>query len=108
MEYTVTSIEYATLLCTHVLLCTQIRPLCKWLQGAVGSVDLGRFVWGLAVLDHLPKTVAARLYRKLASQPLTSFTAETLDQILQVICCPALCHAVLGFSAMLCFIVLTH
>lgn len=70
------------------------------LQGAVGSVELSRLLWGLAVLDHLPKAVAGRLYQKLASQPLTSFTADTLDQILQVLCCAVLCRSLSCFTAL--------
>ncbi len=79
------------------------------LQG-VGPVEVTRFLWGLAVLDHLPKPAAAGLYDKLAQMPLTSFTAECLDQILQVLRCAVLCclafeghevacHAVLRLTA---------
>ncbi len=53
---------------------------------AVGAVEVSRLLWGLAVLDKLSKTAAASLYNKLAQVPLNSFTAESLDQILQV--CP--------------------
>ena len=58
-------------------------------------MEVTRLLWGLAVLDHLPKPAAASLYDKLAQMPLTSFTAECLDQILQVLCCAVLCCAVL-------------
>lgn len=47
-------------------------------------MEISRLLWGVAVLDHLPKTLAVTLCKRLASLPLTSFTAETLDQILQV------------------------
>jgi len=71
------------------------------LQG-VGPVEVTRFLWGLAVLDHLPKPAAAGLYDKLAQMPLTSFTAECLDQILQVLCCAVLCCAVLCCAVLCC------
>jgi len=71
------------------------------LQG-VGPVEVTRFLWGLAVLDHLPKPAAAGLYDKLAQMPLTSFTAECLDQILQVLCCAVLCCAVLCCTVLCC------
>ena len=58
-------------------------------------MEVTRLLWGLAVLDHLPKPAAAGLYDKLAQMPLTSFTAKCLDQILQVRCCALLCCAVL-------------
>ena len=54
-------------------------------------MEVTRLLWGLAVLDHLPKPAAAGLYDKLAQMPLTSFTAKCLDQILQVRCCAVLC-----------------
>ncbi len=72
---------------------------CCALQG-VGPVELTRLLWGLAVLDQLPKAAAAGLYDKLAQMPLTSFTAECLDQILQVLCCAVLCCAVLCCAAL--------
>jgi len=76
------------------------------LQG-IGPVEVTRLLWGLAVLDHLPKPAAAGLYDKLAQMPLTSFTAECLDQILQVLRCAVLCCAasrlrVMRLHAMLC------
>ena len=70
-------------------------------------MEVTRLLWGLAVLDHLPKPAAAGLYDKLAQMPLTSFTAECLDQILQVLCravlcCDALCCAALRCAALCC------
>ena len=52
-------------------------------------MEVSRLLWGLAVLDHLPKTAADSLYKKLATLHLASLTAESLDQILQVSCCAA-------------------
>ena len=57
-------------------------------------MEVCRLLWGLAVLDHLPKAAAEGLYKKLATLHLASLTAESLDQILQVPCCAVLCHAV--------------
>ena len=74
---------------------------CCALQG-VGPVEVTRLLWGLAVLDQLPKPAAAGLYDKLAQMPLTSFTAECLDQILQVLCCAVLCCAALRCAALRC------
>ena len=70
---------------------------CCALQG-VGPVEVTRLLWGLAVVDQLPKPAAAGLYEKLALMPLTSFTAECLDQILQVLCFAVLCCAALHFK----------
>ena len=71
------------------------------MQG-LGPVEVSRLLWGLAVLDQLPKAAAGRLYDQLAHLPLTSFTAECLDQILQVPC-PALpCRAVLCCAVLCC------
>lgn len=53
-------------------------------------MEVSRLLWGLAVLDHLPKTAAEGLYKKLATLHLASLTAESLDQILQVPCCAVL------------------
>lgn len=66
-----------------------------------GPVEVCRLLWGLAVLDQLPKTAGASLYNKLAQMPLTSFTAESLDQVLQVRCA-ALCCAVRRCAALCC------
>ncbi|DBA85926.1 TPA: hypothetical protein ACH3X1_005470 [Trebouxia sp. C0004] len=60
-----------------------LQASATWSEG-VGPVEVSRLLWGLAVLDELPKPAAAGLYDKLAQMPLTSFTAECLDQILQV------------------------
>lgn len=59
----------------------------------LGPVEVTRLLWGLAVLDQLPKAAAGRLYDQLAHLPLTSFTADCLDHILQVPCCAVLCCA---------------
>ena len=66
-----------------------------------GPVEVCRLLWGLAVLDQLPKTAAASLYNKLAQMPLTSFTAESLEQVLQVRCGAVLRCAVLCFEPVL-------
>lgn len=55
-------------------------------------MEVSRLLWGLAVLDHLPKAAAASLYKKLGTLPLASLTAESLDQILQV---TLLCYTLL-------------
>ena len=78
----------------------QAGVTCCDLQG-VGPVEVTRLLWGLAVLDQLPKPAAGGLYDKLAQMPLTSFTAECLDQILQV-CCAVLCCAVLCCAVLCC------
>ena len=77
-------------------------------------MEVSRLLWGLAVLDHLPKPAAVSLYTKLGTLPLASLTAESLDQILQVpsslallllhraswavLCCAVLCCACNGWE----------